>query len=179
MAARLKGGKLGQPAEDFLAEQDGAPVADLRVNLVLTGHRATGISITGIDFVKLRTEPSLHGTLIPVISQGQAETIQLSADLDQAQPKIMKDRDEYFAGRRITLKTGEQESISFLVTGSKAYYRWVLGIDWVDEKGDAQRLFLDRSGRRYPDAAAVPDTGWFGLTGAASGYGATWEVTEG
>lgn len=178
VAARLKSGRIDEAWGDFLVHQDGAPVEDMVLELVLTGHRPNGISITGIDVVKLKSEPVLDGTLVSIISQGQADTIKLSADLDQARPKIMNGTTEYFTDHRITLKTGEQESINFTVTGSKGVlYRWVLSIDYVDDDGAAQRLFLDRLGRRYQDAAAVPADGWLSLTGPAPTYGVEWPVS--
>ncbi|MFD0599434.1 hypothetical protein ACFQZ4_49835 [Catellatospora coxensis] len=178
VAARLKSGRIDQAWGDFLVQQDGAPVKEVVVKLLLTGHRSNGISITGIDVVKLKSEPVLDGTLVSIISQGQADTIKLSADLDQAQPKIMSGKTEYFTDHRITLKTGEQEGINFTVTGSKeVLHRWVLGIDYVDDNGAAQRLFLDRIGRRYQDASAVPADGWFSLTGPAAKYGVEWPVS--
>ncbi|MEU8078844.1 hypothetical protein AB0B31_25825 [Catellatospora citrea] len=56
-------------------------------------------------------------------------------------------------------------------------HRWVLGIDYVDDNGAAQRLFLDRLGRRYLDASAVPADGWLSLTGPAPKHGVEWPVS--
>lgn len=174
IAVALKNGKVTEPWEAFLARNDGAPVDDVVVTVVVTGRRDPNIRIVDIGVAKLSAGPVLAGTSIQLITQGQAESIKLTANLDEEKPRILTEGVPYFPDRSISLKGGEQETLKFTVTASKMSYRWLLAIDYVDETGAPQRVYINRVGKIFAQAADSPAAEAFTLTGSASKYGAGW-----
>lgn len=175
VAAAIKADKLGEPWEAFLEHHDGAPIGDIVVSLLLTGHRNPGITVSRIGVEKVKTEQVLAGTTIRLISQGEAASILLAANLDEPQPTIMSGAKPYFPNTTITLANGEQQSVAMTLTGSAALYRWAFWIDYADETGAAHRVYINRQGRFFAAAADIAVGELFTLTGAAPSYKAVWE----
>jgi hypothetical protein len=180
IAFTLVAGKLGEPWDKFLDHHAGAPVGTVEVSLVLTGHRNPGVRITGLSVEKLKTEEILAGTSITLTTQGEAQSIKVTANLDEPRPRVLtKDGVPYFADRNITLKDGEQESLKVTMTASTMLYRWVFALDYVDETGAAHQIFFNRVGRVLPDAGSGPPDELFTLTGPAPKYQAAWRENLG
>jgi hypothetical protein len=173
VAATLVSGKIGT-WDTFLSKQNGAPVENLVVSMVLTGHRDTGIRIVNIGVEKLGDDSVLDGTFINIRSQGEAKSIELTANLDEAQPRILSEGAPYFPKTTIQLKNGEQDSVVVILKASNRLYRWVFAIDYVDENGAAQRVFINRLGNTFAKASDSPLADAFMLTGKAPKYGASW-----
>lgn len=182
VAATLVGGKVGkngEPWESFLEKHDGAPAGEVVITMVLTGHRDPGIRVTNIGVEKLDTQPVLAGTAIKLITQGEIESIKLTANLDEPRPRILTEGKPYFPDTNIALKAGEQISLKFTVTASAKFYRWVFAIDYVDESGAPQQVFVNRAGQRFTQASAGPPGDAFTITGKAPKYAAAWEENLG
>ncbi|HCT81072.1 MAG TPA: hypothetical protein DGT23_31795 [Micromonosporaceae bacterium] len=179
IAAMLVSGKPNETWESYLGPNEGAPVGEVVISMVLTGHRATGIRVTNIGVAKLNSETLLSGTSITLITQGEKESIKLTASLEEPRPRILNEGKPYFPDRNLELKAGEQESLKFTMTAKTMLYRWVFVIDYVDETGAPQQVFVNRLGKTFAQASESPASDAFTLSGKATKYGAAWEENHG
>ncbi|MGI5522480.1 hypothetical protein ACQEUX_16330 [Micromonospora sp. CA-259024] len=172
-AVALMAGDPNDSWPAFLDEHGGAPVGSLAVKMVFTGQRDPQVRVTDIQVSRAENRPVLNGSVIELSIQGEAESIKMSANLDEARPRIFgEDGKPYFSsGGNIDLKKGEQQTLQLTLTAEERFHRWSFVIDYVDEEGQPQRVFVDRLGRI---SRSAPTSELFTLTGPANGYGTTW-----
>lgn len=172
-AVALMAGDPNDSWPTFLDDHGGAPVGSLMVKMVFTGQRDDQVRVTDIQLSKAETGSVLNGSVIQLSSQGEAQSIKMSANLDEARPRILgEDGKPYFvSGGNIDLKKGEQQTLQLTLTAEERFHRWSFAIDYVDERGQSQRIFVDRRGRI---SRSAPTSELFALTGPAKSYGTTW-----
>ncbi|MBB3733855.1 hypothetical protein [Nonomuraea dietziae] len=156
---------LGEGASDsqrdaVLARHHRAPLDHASVTVVLIGNR-TNLRIVDIEPRVLARKPVSDGALAFLSTAGEADTVELAADLDAAAPRFTTTKDRnasYFRKKQIDLKRDERVTLSLTVVGKKAYYEFDFLVTALAEDRTEQ---IEIKG---------PDKGSFRLTGRADAY---------
>lgn len=157
-AVLLGSADLGHDA--LLERHHAAPVGQMDVTVVLEGNRSS-LRVADIKPRVLTRKPVSDGAYLIAVTAGEADTIEIAADLDRPDPHFTtgdKQRTSYFSTKQIDLKQDERVTLSLSITGRKAYYEFDLVATVVTE-GRAEQMVIKTPG-------GAP----FRLTGRAADY---------
>ncbi|MFI0418910.1 hypothetical protein [Spongiactinospora sp. 9N601] len=157
--AILLGAGSGSSRDAIMAGHDWAPLGTADVTVVLAGNRS---SLRIVDIIPrvLARKPVSDGALFVYAAEGVAETVELSADLDQPAPRFTTARDtaedtardpdtSYFRKKQIDLKRGEPVTLVMAITGSAAYYEFDLQVTVLAEDRTEQITIKGPDGRPF------------------------------
>ncbi|UBU08519.1 hypothetical protein [Nonomuraea gerenzanensis] len=128
--AALLGSASGTRRETMLTRHDWAPLETADVTVVLVGNRSS-LRIVDIQPRVLAREPVWDGALLVHTPAGEAETIELAADLDRPAPRFTTAKNPdvpYFRKKQIDLKRDERVTLSMTVVGRAASYTFDLAV---------------------------------------------------
>ncbi|MFI7440621.1 hypothetical protein [Nonomuraea indica] len=100
----------------------------MNVTVVLVGNR-TSLRIIDIKPRVLVRKARSDGAFLQKGTAGEADTVELGADLDQQAPRFTTSDDpdvRYFSKKQIDLKRDERVTLSLEIRGRKAYYEFDL-----------------------------------------------------
>ncbi|SPL88970.1 unnamed protein product [[Actinomadura] parvosata subsp. kistnae] len=122
-------GSAGASRRDaVLARHEWAPLEAAELTVVLVGNRSS-VRIVDIQPRVLGRAPVSDGALLVHTPAGEADAIELAADLDQPAPRFATSGDPdtpYFRKKQIDLKRDERVTLSMAVTGTAACYTFDL-----------------------------------------------------
>ncbi|GAB4054927.1 hypothetical protein [Catellatospora paridis] len=153
-----------------LREQGGAAQTSVTVELILTGTSTRPTRILGVDVARLRTAPTLDGTLLRTPCDGTESVIPVSVDLDTAPRAMMSGSRPYFDGRNLDVSIDDRETLRVNMTAKQHSYSWIFAIRYIDSSGATATSYLDADGRIHTDPDNVLRDAEFTLTGPANRY---------
>jgi hypothetical protein len=148
-------GDPGISAVSILYNTGAINLAQMDLQLVLTGEIRQGIRILDITPIILKRTAPWHGDLFAFGDQGIAQNIQTSLDLDSAFPAVMDDATgrPYFEENTLTLKQGEQEVVIMKVVETRGFVAFKLRVDYL--VGSQQRyVVINNHGQPFELSAA-------------------------
>ncbi|WP_158578656.1 hypothetical protein [Spongiactinospora rosea] len=165
--AVLLGAGSGSSREAIMRSHDWAPLGTADVTVVLAGNRSS-LRIIDITPRVLTRKPVSDGALFVYSSEGVAQTIELSADLDEQAPRFTNAKNpdtSYFRKQQIDLKRDDPVTLAMSITGSAAYYEFDL------------QVTLLADGRTEKMTIGGPDGRPFRVSGIADRYRAYYGIS--
>jgi hypothetical protein len=153
--AVLLGSASGSRRETVMARHDWAPLETAEVTVVLIGNRSN-LRIVDIQPRVLDRKPVSDGALLLYTPAGEADTVEVTADLDEPAPRFTSTEDPdttYFRKKQIDLKRDERVTLSMAITGTAAYYAFDLQVTVLAEDRTEQMTI------RGPDKTPFRVTG--------------------
>lgn len=164
--AALLGNTSGSGRDTIMASHRRAPLEQANVTVVLIGNRSS-VRIVDIEPRVLDRKPVSDGALLVYTPAGEADTIELSADLDEPAPRFATAEDaSYFRKKQIDLKRDEPVTLSLSIKGAAAYYEFDLLVTVLAEDRTEQ-VTIEGPGK-------TP----FRVTGIADAYSAYYAVSS-
>ncbi|WP_030913398.1 hypothetical protein [Streptosporangium amethystogenes] len=123
---------LGRAAAEkraaLLNRHHGSVTDWMNATVVLVGNR-NSLRIVDIKPRVLTRKPRSDGAFLKATTAGEADTVELLADLDRPVPRFTTAEDpdiSYFSKKQIDLKRDERITLSVSIKGKKAYYEFDL-----------------------------------------------------
>lgn len=163
--AALLGNTSGSRRDTIMASHRWAPLGQANLTVVLVGNRSS-VRIVDIEPRVLGRKPVSDGALLVYTAAGEADTVELSADLDQPAPRFATAEDaSYFRKKQIDLKRDEPVTLSLSIKGAAAYYEFDLLVTVLAEDRTEQ-VTIEGPGKSP-----------FRVTGIADAYRAYYAVS--
>ncbi|MET7338929.1 hypothetical protein [Nonomuraea sp. NPDC005650] len=166
--ATLLANASGPRRDAVMARHLWAPLEQADLTVVLIGNRSS-VRIVDIKPRVLDRAPVSDGALLVYTPAGEADTIELAADLDDPAPRFATAGDldtSYFRKKQIDLNRDERVTLSMSIKGRAAYYEFDLQVTVLAEDRTEQLTIEGPSGSP------------FRVTGTAGAYRAYYAVSS-